>query len=138
MEFKIKMSDNQFSNKSISMIADIEGDFTDMINTEMPSELPILPVRNIVLFPGVVWPILLGRASSMKLARQAEKNGEVIGVVCQRDPDIEVPTYDDLYEYGVSAKIVKQFTPVIPRISGISDETTSMVFPCLAMPMMSS
>ena len=110
MEFKIKMSDNQFSNKSISMIADIEGDFTDMINTEMPSELPILPVRNIVLFPGVVWPILLGRASSMKLARQAEKNGEVIGVVCQRDPDIEVPTYDDLYEYGVSAKIVKQFT----------------------------
>ena len=110
MEFKIKMSDNQFNNKSISMIADIEGDFIDMINTEMPSELPILPVRNIVLFPGVVWPILLGRASSMKLARQAEKNGEVIGVVCQRDPDIEVPTYDDLYEYGVSAKIVKQFT----------------------------
>ena len=54
MEFKIKMSDNQFNNKSISMIADIEGDFTDMINTEMPSELPILPVRNIVLFPGVV------------------------------------------------------------------------------------
>lgn len=110
MEFKIKMSDNQFNNKSISMIADIEGDFTDMINTEMPSELPILPVRNIVLFPGVVWPILLGRASSMKLVRQAEKTGEIIGVVCQRDPDIEVPTNGDLFEYGVSAKIVKQFT----------------------------
>jgi ATP-dependent Lon protease len=81
-----------------------------MINTEMPSELPILPVRNIVLFPGVVWPILLGRASSMKLVRQAEKTGEIIGVVCQRDPDIEVPTNGDLFEYGVSAKIVKQFT----------------------------
>ena len=110
MEFKIKMSDNQFNNKSISMIADIEGDFIDMINTEMPSELPILPVRNIVLFPGVVWPILLGRASSMKLVRQAEKTGEIIGVVCQRDPDIEAPTYGDLFEYGVTAKIVKQFT----------------------------
>ena len=98
MEFKIKMSDNQFNNKSISMIADIEGDFTDMINTEMPSELPILPVRNIVLFPGVVWPILLGRASSMKLVRQAEKAGDIIGVVCQRDPDVEEPLEADLYD----------------------------------------
>ena len=104
------MSDNQFNNKSISMIADIEGDFTDMINTEMPSELPILPVRNIVLFPGVVWPILLGRASSMKLVRQAEKAGDIIGVVCQRDPDVEEPIEADLYDFGVSAKIVKQFT----------------------------
>lgn len=110
MEFKIKMSDNQFNNKPISMIADIEGDFIDMINTEMPSELPILPVRNIVLFPGVVWPIVLGRVPSMKLAKQAEKHGELIGVVCQRDPDTESPTLSDLYEYGVSAKIVKQFT----------------------------
>ena len=109
MEFKIKMSDNQFSNKSISMIADIEGDFTDMINTEMPSELPILPVRNIVLFPGVVWPILLGRESSMKLVRQAEKTSSLIGVVCQRDPDIEMPVEGDLFEYGVAAKVVKQF-----------------------------
>ena len=92
------------------MISDIEGDFTDMINTEMPSELPILPVRNIVLFPGVVWPILLGRASSMKLVRQAEKAGDIIGVVCQRDPDVEEPLEGDLYDFGVSAKIVKQFT----------------------------
>jgi len=92
------------------MIADIEGDFKDMIDTEMPSELPILPVRNIVLFPGVVWPILLGRESSMKLVRQAEKTGALIGVICQRDPDTETPVEDDLYEYGVSAKIVKQFT----------------------------
>ena len=92
------------------MIADIEGDFTDMINTDMPSELPILPVRNIVLFPGVVWPILLGRESSMKLVRQAEKTNGLIGVVCQRDPDVEMPVEGDLYEYGVSAKVVKQFT----------------------------
>ena len=47
------------------MIADIEGDFNEMIDVEMPSELPILPVRNIVLFPGIVWPIVLGRESSM-------------------------------------------------------------------------
>ena len=109
MEFKIKMSDNQYSNKSISMIADLEGDLTDMIDGDIPSILPILPVRNIVIFPGVVWPILLGRESSMKLVRQAEKSGSLIGVVCQRDPDIEMPVEGDLYEYGVAAKVVKQF-----------------------------
>ena len=109
MQYKIKMSNNQNSNKSISMIADIEGDFTELVEAEMPSELPILPVRNIVLFPGVVWPIVLGRESSMKLVRQAEKNGGLIGVVCQRDPDVEMPVDGDLYEYGVSAKVIKQF-----------------------------
>jgi len=109
MEFKIKMSDNQYNTKSISMIADLEGDLTDMIDGDIPSTLPILPVRNIVIFPGVVWPILLGRESSMKLVRQAEKTGSLIGVVCQRDPDIEMPVEGDLYEYGVAAKVVKQF-----------------------------
>jgi ATP-dependent Lon protease len=91
------------------MIADLEGDLTDMIDGDIPSTLPILPVRNIVIFPGVVWPILLGRESSMKLVRQAEKTGSLIGVVCQRDPDIEMPVEGDLYEYGVAAKVVKQF-----------------------------
>jgi len=109
MEFKIKMSDNQYNTKSISMIADLEGDITDMIDGEIPSTLPILPVRNIVIFPGVVWPILLGRESSMKLVRQAEKTSSLIGVVCQRDPDIEMPVEGDLYEFGVAAKVVKQF-----------------------------
>ena len=109
MQFTIKMSNNQY-NKAISMIADVEGDFIEMIDGEMPSVLPILPVRNIVLFPGVVWPILLGRESSMKLVRQAEKSGTLIGVVCQRDPDIEMPVEGDLYEYGVAAKVVKQFS----------------------------
>ena len=109
MEFIIKMNDNQYNTKSISMIADLEGDITDMIDGEIPSTLPILPVRNIVIFPGVVWPILLGRESSMKLVRQAEKTSSLIGVVCQRDPDIEMPVEGDLFEYGVAAKVVKQF-----------------------------
>ena len=64
------MSDNQ-NNNAFSMIADIDGDFTDLMNVDVPSELPILPVRNLVLFPGVVDPILIGRDSSMKLIRRA-------------------------------------------------------------------
>ena len=110
MQLTIKMSDNQYNNKAISMIADIEGDFADITDVETPSELSILPVRNIVLFPGVVWPILLGRESSMKLVRQAEKNSALIGIVCQRDPDIEIPVEGDLHEYGVYARVVKQFS----------------------------
>ena len=92
------------------MIADVEGEFKDFIDGEMPPSMSILPVRNIVLFPGVVWPILLGRESSMKLVRQAEKSGALIGIVCQRDPDIEMPVDGDLYDIGVAAKVVKQFS----------------------------
>lgn len=103
------MSENQ-NNKAFSMIADIEGDFLDLINVETPDELPILPVRNLVLFPGVVSPIIIGRESSSKLIRKAEKTGGVIGVVSQRDPDVEDPGIDDLYEYGVFAKVVKMLT----------------------------
>ena len=103
------MSDNQ-NNNAFSMIADIDGDFNDLVNVEVPTELPILPVRNLVVFPGVVTPILIGRDSSMRLVKRAEKNGQVIGIVCQRDPDVDMPALDDLFEYGVYAKVVKQLT----------------------------
>ena len=99
------------NNKAFSMIADIEGDFKDLINgVPTPNELPILAVRNLVLFPGVVSPILIGRESSSTLIKRAEKRAWVIGIVCQRDPEIDEPTKDDLYEYGVYAKVVKQLT----------------------------
>ena len=92
------------------MIADIEGDFASLIDVETPNEVPILPVRNLVLFPGVVSPILIGRDSSMKLVRKAEKTGGIIGIVCQLDPDVEEPVLGDLFSYGVFARVVKQLT----------------------------
>jgi ATP-dependent Lon protease len=92
------------------MIADIDGDFMNLINMETPSELPILPVRNLVVFPGVVSPILIGRESSMRLVRKAEKASAIIGIICQNDPDVEVPGKEDLFTYGVFAKVVKQLT----------------------------
>ena len=103
------MSDSQ-ANKAFSMIADIDGDFSNLVDVETPSELPILPVRNLVLFPGVVSPILIGRESSMRLVRKAEKSGTLIGIVCQKDPDIEEPALEDLFQFGVFAKVVKQLT----------------------------
>lgn len=99
--------DNKQNSKAFSMIADIEGDFSELTNLEMPETLPVLAVRNLVLFPGVVSPILIGRESSLALVRKAEKTGCIIAVVCQRDPDIDDPTKKDLYAYGVFARIVK-------------------------------
>ena len=109
MEEKIKMyMDNK--NRSFSMIADVEGEYDDLTNMVMPDDLPILAVRNLVLFPGVVSPILIGRESSMSLIRKAEKQGSVIGVVCQRDPEVEKPIRSDLYDFGVYAKVLKTLT----------------------------
>ena len=109
MEEKITMyMDNR--NRSFSMIADVEGDYSDLTNMEMPDSLPILAVRNLVLFPGVVSPILIGRESSMTLIRKAEKNNGLIGVVCQRDPEVESPIRADLYDVGVFAKVLKILT----------------------------
>ena len=109
MEVHIKMNSDQ-NNNAFSMIADIEGDFVDMLNVETPNEIPILPVKNTVFMPGVAASILITRESSAKLVRKAERQSSVIAIVSQRDPDVEDPTKDDLYEYGALAKIVKQLT----------------------------
>ena len=97
-------------DRAFSMIADVDGDYSDLTNQEMPAELPILAVRNLVLFPGVVSPILIGRDSSMALIKQAEKYSSFIGVVCQRDPEVEEPIRADLHDVGVYAKVLKTIT----------------------------
>ena len=92
------------------MIADIEGDYIDMMRGQTPDIVPVLPVRNLVLFPGVVSPILIGRESSKQLIQKAEKKLLVIGVVTQLDPEVDAPLQSDLYEIGVYAKVVKTLT----------------------------
>ena len=103
------MSD-QNKNQAFQMIADIDGDINDLFNVNVPKSVPILAVRNLVLFPGVVSPILIGRDSSKKLVQKAEKTGHIIGIVCQRDPEVDHPSQEDLYEYGVYARVMKQLT----------------------------
>ncbi len=74
---------------------------------EVPAELPILPLRNTVLFPGVMIPITVGRAKSIKLIEEAKKGSKLIGVVAQKDGNIEDPVFDDIYKTGVMAYVVK-------------------------------
>lgn len=74
---------------------------------DLPEVLPILPLRNTVLFPGVVIPITAGRDRSIELINKANKDSKTIGVVSQKDAKIENPTAKDLNELGVVAKILK-------------------------------
>ena len=97
-------------NRSFSMIADVDGDFHDLTDIEMPETMPILAVRSLVLFPGVVSPILIGRESSMTLIRKAEKKGILIGIFTQRDAEVEMPIRSDLFDYGVVGKVLKTLT----------------------------
>ena len=74
---------------------------------EVPSVLPILPLRNTVLFPGVVIPITVGRDKSIKLIKEVYKKDKILGVVSQKDLNVEEPSIDDLNKIGTVAHIMK-------------------------------
>ena len=79
------------------------------LNTEdvIIDDLPILPLKNTVLFPGVVIPVTVGRQKSIKLVKKAYNSDKTIGVIAQDNPDIEDPSIDDLYRMGTMAHILK-------------------------------
>lgn len=78
-----------------------------MQKEEVPEDLPLLSLRNTVLFPGVVIPITVGRDRSIRLVKEAHKSEQRIGVVSQKNDDIEVPNGSDLNEVGTVAKVIK-------------------------------
>ena len=82
-------------------------DEAEINNEELPNTLPILPLRNTVLFPGVVIPITAGRDKSIKLIKDANNGSKVIGVVAQKDINVEDPSASDLYQIGTVARILK-------------------------------
>ncbi|MGI4805623.1 MAG: endopeptidase La [Janthinobacterium lividum] len=82
-------------------------DEEEMNNEQTPEVLPILPLRNTVLFPGVVIPITVGRDKSIKLIKDANKGNKIIGVVAQKDTSVEDPNYDQLNNVGTMALIIK-------------------------------
>ena len=79
----------------------------EMSTSEIPDSVPILALRNTVLFPGVVLPITVGRDASLKLVKDAFGDDALIGVIAQKSSELEDPTPDDLFEYGTAASILK-------------------------------
>ena len=85
---------------------DVDEDFTEGID-KVGKVVPILPLRNMVLFPGVAMPVIVGRPKSMRLIKEAVQKKTLIGVVCQKEMNTEDPGFDDLYTTGVIADIVR-------------------------------
>jgi ATP-dependent Lon protease len=106
----------EFGGLKFSNVVDEETEFIPLLTTEdedqmnmeqVPEELCILPLRNTVLFPGVVIPITVGRDKSIKLIKDAYKSDKTIGVVAQKNDTIEDPTINDLNPIGTIAHIIK-------------------------------
>lgn len=98
-------SDEDESGEFIQMIA--SDDDEDFKEGSIPEELPILAVRNTVLFPGVLIPITVGRQKSIKVVKKAYKGDKTIGVLTQQNASVEDPKSSELYRVGTIAKIVK-------------------------------
>ncbi|HIY35627.1 MAG TPA: endopeptidase La, partial [Candidatus Paraprevotella stercorigallinarum] len=112
----MQIDDNQ---NPFSLVADFDGDESSVFNVELDETLPILPLRNMVLFPGVVLPVAIGRKASLRLIHTAEKKKLNIGVVCQLSPETENPGLSDLYNIGTVAKII--------RILELPDQSTTII-----------
>ena len=90
------------------MIADYEGDIESLFGIEAEGVIPILATRNIMLFPGVITPIIIGREASINLVEKLKQKPELtFAVFCQKSSDVEEPKEGDLYEYGAYAKLVR-------------------------------
>lgn len=105
-----------FKALPIQLVQDDSDDLIQMINPEqesdlkpedLPGEISILPIKNTVLFPGVVIPITVGRQKSIRLVKKAYQGNRIIGVIAQKNPMAEEPGVDDLYRTGTVARIVK-------------------------------
>ena len=83
------------------------------------NEIPILPLRNMVLFPGIAMPVMLGRQKSLRLAKEVQGKKILIGVICQKDRETDDPGMDDLYNIGVIAEVV--------RVLDMPDGTTTAI-----------
>ena len=98
------------------IVQDDSEDLIQMINPEqesdlkpedLPEELSILPIKNTVLFPGVVIPITVTRQKSIRLIKKAYQGNRIVGVIAQKTKNAEEPTAEDLYQYGTIARIIK-------------------------------
>lgn len=113
------------NNNAFQMIADYEGDITQLFESEK-SESPVTPLlitRNIVLFPGVVTPIIIGRDQSMNLIKKVTMGkGKTFAVFCQKNAEDDSPAQKDIYDIGVYAKVVK-----VLEMPGMNGQCTAIV-----------
>lgn len=120
MKKRIYLKDTEEEERNaFSVIADFDGNEEQLMDVEIDDILPILPLRNMVIFPGVFMPVSIGRNASMRLIHEAEKKNTCVGVVCQKIAETENPSMNDLHSIGTISKIV--------RILEMPDQTTTVI-----------
>ena len=109
MKFKDFDMSEESSARIMPIFAEIKGEVGNEEDIQKldGQDIPILALRNMVLFPGVTLPIAVGRDKSLKLINEVQRTNKPIGVVCQRNSKVEDPWLNDLYEVGVVADVVK-------------------------------
>ena len=95
------------SEVNIIPVMNIEGPVQDLKDSELPGQLPILPLRNAILFPNTVIPVTVGRPKSIQLIGDVFRSGRLLGAVTQREAKVEDPGPDDLYGIGTLGRVVK-------------------------------
>jgi ATP-dependent Lon protease len=105
LEDLILVGEDEQKSEFIPLITDEEEE--SLRQVDVPDTIPLLPLRNTVLFPGVILPITVGREKSLKLIDEVYNNDKVLGTISQKDPNIEEPGFDDLYKIGTIAQIIK-------------------------------
>src|SRR4030043_251790 len=123
-----KQKEDKNSKILIASSVNEDADFIPLISDEdenalerssIPDLLPMLPLRNTVLFPGVVIPITVGREKSIRLIKEIYKKSRIIGTIAQKDSNIDDPALEDLYQIGTVAQII--------RILQMPDDSTSII-----------
>ena len=92
---------------SISLIADFDGDVRSLFNIKVDENIPILPLRNMVLFPGIIIPVAIERSFSKEVVNISNSEDKYIGVVCQKNSGVDTPLQKDMYSIGTVAKVVR-------------------------------
>ena len=104
----INNMDEEGNITTISLIADYEGNVEEIFNIGLKSDIvSILPLRNMVLFPGIVLPVSIERSFSLEVVKKAVERNEYIGVVYQLNPETDAPKLKDLHEVGTIAKVMR-------------------------------
>ena len=114
----LREMDDQNDNAFL-LIADFDGNEDQVFDIKVGETLPVLPLRNMVLFPGVFMPVSVGRKSSLRLVREADKKKSYIAVVCQKMAETDEPAFEDLHPIGTIGKIV--------RVLEMPDQTTTVI-----------
>ncbi len=105
---KLRLAEiSDFESIELIPLGNENEDDNDEVLDKLSGDLPILPVRNIVLFPGMVIPITVGRQSSIRLVKKASKGNRILGVLAQANQQKDEPTPEDLYKVGTIAMILK-------------------------------